>query len=371
MLRMLSMTDALDIVKQLVQRFSDNIDSYRSGAYNEAQVRREFIDPMFRALGWDVDNEAGYAPAYRDVIHEDAIRVGGVTKAPDYCFRIGGTRKFFLEAKKPAVRLDAEPEPAYQLRRYAWSAKLPLSILTDFEEFAVYDCRVRPAPTDKPSAARTMFLRYSDYPHRWQEIAGLFSKDAVLKGSFDKYAESTRRKRGTAEVDASFLAEIESWRDLLAKNIALRNKELGVRELNHAVQRTIDRLVFLRICEDRDIEQYGRLQSLLNGPHTYARLVQFFRQADERFNSGLFHFRGEPGREDHDAWTLDLVLDDRAVKDIIKKLYYPESPYEFSVLPVEIHGQIYERFLGTVIRLTPGHQAKVEEKPEVRKAGGV
>jgi hypothetical protein len=131
-------------VAGLVERFARNREAYRSPKYNETQTRREFIDPLFKTLAWDMDNEQGLAEAYKDVIHEDAIKVGGATKAPDYCFRIGGTRKFFVEAKKPAVGLDTEPEPAYQLRRYAWTSKLPLSILTDFEEFAVYDCRIGP-----------------------------------------------------------------------------------------------------------------------------------------------------------------------------------------------------------------------------------
>src|SRR5437868_15149872 len=103
--------------------------------------------PFFEQLGWDMENKGGYAPAYKDVIHEDAIKIGGATKAPDYCFRIGGTRKFFVEAKKPAVGVADDPGPAYQVRRYAWSNKLPLSIVTDFEEFAVYDCRIPPKPT--------------------------------------------------------------------------------------------------------------------------------------------------------------------------------------------------------------------------------
>jgi predicted type IV restriction endonuclease len=131
-------------VLKLVERFEREAAAYRSGAYNETQARREFIDPLFKALGWDIDNEAGHAEAYKDVVHEDAIKVGGLTKAPDYCFRIGGTRKFFVEAKKPAVNIKDDASPAFQLRRYAWSAKLPLSVLTDFQEFAVYDCRVRP-----------------------------------------------------------------------------------------------------------------------------------------------------------------------------------------------------------------------------------
>ena len=216
---------------------------------------------MFKALGWDIDNEQGHAEAYKDVIHEDAIKVGGATKAPDYCFRVGGTRKFFLEAKKPSVNIAQDEAAAFQLRRYAWSAKLPLSILTDFEEFIVYDCRLRPNINDKVSKARVISFGFKNYLARWEEIASIFSRDAVLKGSFDKYAESSLHKRGTAEVDEEFLAEIETWRELLARNIALRNRKLTARELNFAVQLTIDRIIFLRICEDRGIEEYGCLKA--------------------------------------------------------------------------------------------------------------
>jgi type I restriction-modification system DNA methylase subunit len=144
------------------------------------------------------------------------------------------------------------------------------------------------------------------------------------------------------------------------------------RDLNFAVGKTIDRLVFLRICEDRGIEPYGRLQDLANAPNIYRRLAELFQRADERYNSGLFHFNAERDRpEAPDELTLGLSIDDKPLKEIIRNLYYPDSPYEFSVLPAEILGQVYEQFLGKVIRLTKGGQAKVEEKPEVRKAGGV
>jgi len=360
-------------VVELAERFHRYVDAYMRGKYNETQVRREFVDPFFQALGWDVDNTQGYAEAYKDVVHEDAIRVGHATKAPDYGFRIGGVRKFFVEAKKPSVSIKEDTHPAYQLRRYAWSAKLPLSILTDFEEFAVYDCRIRPAKGDGPSTARTLYLTYQDYADRWDDIAGVFSRQAILTGSFDKYVESKKAKRGTAQVDTAFLEEIQRWRELLAGNIALRNPDLTQRELNFAVQRTIDRIIFLRIAEDRGIEPYGRLMALQNGTQAYQRLCQLFHQADDRYNSGLFYFRPEKGRSDQglDRLTTNLVIDDKVLKDIFQNLYYPDSPYEFSVLPADILGQVYEQFLGQVIRLTPGHRAKVEEKPEVKKAGGV
>ncbi len=359
-------------VFELIERFDRSLKAYRSGQYKETPLRLEFIDPLFKALGWDMDNEKGAPEAYKDVIHEDAIKVGGITKAPDYCFRIGGTRKFFLEAKKPSVDIRGDAHPAFQLRRYAWSAKLPLSILTDFEEFAIYDCRIEPIKTDKASTARILYFKYTEYLDRWDEIAAIFSREAADKGLFDKYAESTKAKRGTAEVDDAFLKEIESWRDMLARNIALRNPELTQHELNFSVQRTIDRIIFLRICEDRGIEVYGRLMGCLNGTQVYKRICQLFRKADDRYNSGLFHFRREKGRTGlPDDLTLSLNIDDKPLKDIIRNLYYPDSPYEFSVFSANILGQVYEQFLGKVIRLTSGHRAVVEDKPEVKKAGGV
>jgi type I restriction-modification system DNA methylase subunit len=354
-------------VIDLVELFDRNRDAYVSGSYNEAQLRREFIDPFFEALGWDVENRQGSAIPYRDVIFEDSLKVGGATKAPDYSFRIGGQRKFFVEAKKPSVNIAFDSGPAFQLRRYAWSAKLPLSILTNFEEFAVYS-RSRPVMTDKASTARIKLLRYREYPDRWDELYSVFSPEAIRKGSFDKYVLDTKVRKGTAEVDDAFLEEIERWRDSLARNIALRNPRLGTpdntADLNFAVQQTIDRLIFLRICEDRGIEDYGVLQNLIGKPGVYRRLMDQFQDADKRYNSGLFDFR-------KDTVTPTLKIDDKLLSDILSELYPPKSPYEFSVIGIEILGEVYEQFLGKVIRLTPGHQAKVEEKPEVKKAGGV
>lgn len=359
-------------ILDLVERFGQHLDDYHNGRYAETQLRRDYLDPFFEALGWDVANRSGAAEAYRDVIHEDIVKVGGDTKAPDYSFRIGGTRKFFVEAKKPSVGIKGDVAPAFQVRRYAWSAKLPLSILTDFEEFAVYDCRIRPSKADKADKARIHYWTYKEYADKWDDIAAVFSKDAVLKGSFDKYAVAVKGKKGTAEVDAAFLDEIESWRASLAKNIALRNSGLSQKALNYAVQQTIDRVIFLRICEDRGIEPYAQLQALQSGTNTYKRLCELFRKADERYNSGLFHFQKEDDRaEEPDRLTLGLDIDDKPLKEIFQHLYYPDSPYEFSVLGADILGSVYEQFLGKVIRLTEGHHAKIEEKPEVKKAGGV
>jgi hypothetical protein len=244
-------------IQILVKRFTSQLDTYKNPHYNETQTRNDFINPFFKALGWDVNNDLGLAETYRHVVHEDALKIGRATKMPDYSFRVGGVRKFFVEAKKPAVNLFKNPEPAYQVRRYGWNAKLSLSILTNFAEFAVYDCRIKPDKSDGASTARLFYIKYSDYLARWDELVALFSFDAVWHGEFDKYAATQlKNKKGNIEVDAAFLAEIERWREMLARQIALDNPTLTQRQLNRSVQQTIDRIIFLRICEDRGIEDY-------------------------------------------------------------------------------------------------------------------
>jgi len=71
-----------EAVRQLAQKFENGLGAYTSPKFNETQTRREFIDPLFKALGWDIDNSEGVADAYKDVVHEDAIKVAGATKAP-------------------------------------------------------------------------------------------------------------------------------------------------------------------------------------------------------------------------------------------------------------------------------------------------
>jgi type I restriction-modification system DNA methylase subunit len=363
---------APEIIKQLVERFDQHREAYRAGKYNETQLRTEFLNPFLEALGWDVLNKLGYSEENKHVIHEDSLDVEGMKKAPDYAFKIGKERKFFVEAKKPSVKIETNAEVAFQLKRYVWSAKLPLGILTDFEEFAVYECRSKPKVSDSVKTGRVMLLKYTDYVEKWDEIAAVFSHEAVMTGGFDKFANSAAKKKGTAEVDAAFLDEIEGWRETLAKNMALRNKpKVGSEaDLNYAVQMTIDRMIFLRICEERGYESEFQLQEISKRENVYGELKKLFERADKRYNSGLFHFKDEKGRGRADTFTTGLEIDDKVLKEVIKDLYYP-SPYVFSQIPADILGQIYEQFLGKVIRLTAGGSAKVEEKPEVRKAGGV
>lgn len=352
-------------ISALIDRFSEHYDSYKKADYNETRTRRDFIDPFFKALGWDVDNEASHAESYREVIHEDKVKIDKKTKHPDYSFRLSGSKRlFFLEAKKPQVFIKDNTEASYQLRRYGWTAKLGISLVFDFEELAIYDCTVKPDEKDNASTARLRYLTFKDYLAEFDFLWNTFSKESVLNGSFDKFVKSDTHKRGSATVDKAFLQSLDDWRKALAVSISKLNHDLDEDGINFAVQQTLDRLIFLRIAEDRGVEEYELLKGVAEKDNCYQALYGIFQVADEKYNSGLFDFT-------KDNITKSLVIDNKTLKEIIDDLYYPKSPYEFSVLSVEILGAAYEQFLGKKILVSKNHKVDIDYKPEVRKAGGV
>jgi len=357
-----SKTVALEKITDLVNRFRKNLDTYRGGAYNETQVRREYIDPFWKALGWDIDNEKGEMDAYKDVIHEDKVRVEGRMKAPDYCFKIKSDSKFYLEAKKPSIFIKGDIHPAIQVRSYGWNRKLAISLLMDFEEFAVYDCSKKPKKDDKPAIGRISYMTFEEYGEQFDFLWENFSREAAESGRFDKYARASSKGKTGDTVDKEFLKSMDAWRVELAKNIAVNNEKLAEEDINRAVQLVIDRILFLRICEGREVEANSNLTYFAGKENCYKGLCKYFKQADDKYNSGIFDFS-------KDSLTPNIKIDDNVITDILKELYYGD--YNFEAIPVEILGNAYEQFLGKVIRLTAGHHAKVEEKPEVRKAGGV
>lgn len=353
------------LVERLVHDFDMNEKYYLTKDFQETEVRTRFIDPFFSALGWDF-SQTNVSKSEWDVHREYSQKDNSTTKKPDYAFRTkDGSKfkvKFFVEAKAPWVKLS-DCDPVYQAKRYAFSShgKTPIVILTDFQEFRVFNGFEKPIYTNPlQGLVKELDINYKDYAKKWDRIWELFSKESVYNGSIDTL--TGKISKNTKSLDQEFLEDISEWREILARNIALRNKALKIDELNEAVQRIIDRFIFIRNLEDREIESESMLLS-----HTaikeevYQHLIPLFRKLDSDYNGLLFksHF------------SENLIIDDKVIKDIIKKMCYPLSPYQFSEIEPEILGRIYEKFLGSKIRLTENHSAKIEEKPEVRHAGGV
>lgn len=354
-------------LKELVERYERERDEFikPGSTYNEARLRSDFIDPLVKILGWDVDNREGLPQALRDVVLESSIAVQDDDdvlreKNPDYEFRRGGYRALFWEAKRPSVAIASHRESAFQLRRYGWSAGMRISVLTNFEHLIVYDTRFAPDPSDGPQAGRRLTFTYTDYVDRFDELYDLLSRDAVYSGSLER-AFPDAEAAGAEPFDRRFLALIEGWRENLATALIEENvdKNLDSRIVNTLVQRLINRIIFLRICEGRQLETYERLKSVTS----YEKLKDVFREADRRYNSGLFDFAT-------DSLSLDVSLASDILVDIFHDLYMPSSPYAFSVVDPALLGEIYETFLGKEVSLD-GNSAEIVEKPEVLAASGV
>jgi len=378
---------AWEKARQLATDFEANKAHYLSPGYQEAEVRRDFIDPFLDALGWKRSRN----PYEQEVSVEELVHAGGQRRADYAMFLAPNFRdpKFFVEAKKPYGDI-ATKENCFQVIRYGWNSETPLAVLTDFEQFQVIDCRYKP---DLDTALNRVLKKfhYSDYANKekFAEIYWLFSREAVADGSLDKRAKELPKPRGKAvqrglfaggwqSIDESFLAELDEHRTDLAKAFKNRNPKLDSDQLTEATQRALDRLVFIRFLEDKGIEAQRLVETFVAAGFTPARegapvkgattgawqkFIAASRRLDGIYNGIVF--------KDHPILDKpDFRVDDELFADICERLAHVNSPYDFNAIPIHILGSIYERFLGKVIVATD-KRVRVEEKPEVRKAGGV
>jgi len=173
-----------EIVKNLIEKFDSNYPEYtkNNSKYNESQARSDFIDPFFQALNWDLQNNKKLPNYAREVILEDSVENESTHQNPDYGFQAGSEKKFFVEAKKPSVKIYSNPKTAYQARSYGWTDNHNISILTNFEFFIIYDTTVQPKIGDIAEICRWKIYNYKDYLKKFDEIYDLISRDSVFSG---------------------------------------------------------------------------------------------------------------------------------------------------------------------------------------------
>jgi type I restriction-modification system DNA methylase subunit len=342
-------------IQVLIKNYSEGIKTYQKNTYNETQLRNDFLDPFFELLGWDLRNNQGKPTNEREVLVEEGLKAGAEqnTKKPDYTFRLFAERKFFVEAKKPSVKVERNDSAAKQVRRYGYTAKLKISVLTNFEYLIIYDCTEKVEGTNTYNTWKIKQYHYTEYPEKLDELKKLLGKNSVYSGAFDEEWEELELNRDTVNVDNLFLQQINSWRLQLGKEFLRLKEDIEEEELNDLVQGYLNRILFLRVCEDRNIEEY---QTLFNYATTedFAALANKFEVADKRYNSRLFE----------QSWVDKILGDVESVFwEIIQALYYPESPYSFSVFSSDVLGSIYEIFLSDTL-IIKGKELILQAKPE-------
>ncbi len=370
---------AYEQVAELVRKFREHDDQYLQPKYQESEARADFIDKFFSALGWDVRHTEQTNPREQEV----KIERGDSTsmRKADYAFYLKpdfARPVFLVEAKKPAVDLAAA-DPYFQTARYGFNTSTSVAVLTNFAEFHIIDCRRKPERVEgivmSALLERYTYLDYLDR-QKFGDIYWKFSREAVQAGKLKEYWKGLTRPKGAtkqlrlindqlAPIDEVFLVELEQYRKLLASEFKKGNPKLSSEALTEAAQKVLDRIVFIRFLEDKTIEPDFILDKFgveAKGSSWNAFVVQS-QKLDKTYNGVVFkkHFIDNP----------DFVPpNDSKFADMCDELSHHNSPYLFSYIPVEILGSIYERFLGKVV-VSKGRGIAVEEKPEVRKAGGV
>jgi hypothetical protein len=372
-------TEALKKIKQLVNYYNQNIETWESNANKEAEARKEFIDGFFETLGWKISGlPVSMSADDRDVLVEYSLKVEGeTTKSLDYIFKIKNRHQFVVEAKKPSESLD-NPKHVFQAKSYGFLSKIPFVILTNFKEIRIYDISTKPN-INQINEDLIFSCTHNEYGENFNYIWDNFSKDAVLEKSLVKLYTNRRNdlnidldatdysyilKKGELLLDTTFLQDLERIRLNIAANILLEtSEELNEKEINEATQRLLDIIIFIRFLEDNEIEDIERLRVLINNSEEnfINSLKNLCSELNIKFNGLLFH---EYPLFDKISINKDVI------KDNILKLYYPESPYNFSMISIEILGRIFEQYLAKRITVTDGN-VSLEVKPEIKKAGGI
>ena len=337
-----------DALAALAQQFR----SYNYKSLNESQVRKSYIDEFWNILGWNTADIRQVQVETRDKNN----------KKPDYRFLVQNKTAFFVEAKKPSEDLMKNSEHIFQAKSYCWSGNVPLVVLTDFEEFRPFKCVNQPDKNKpKDGIIKQLDMTFEQYPDRAEELLLHFGYESVVGGSLAQLLQLAKVK-DQDRVDRVFLKQLAEWRKVLAEKAALVNTFHSSNELAEAVQRILDRLVFLRILQDRSIEDQNHLRTIADTKkHAYKTFVELCQTFSHTYNGLIFN--AHPLSE-------SITIHDLDFKPIVQELLPDESPYRFDEIPVEVLGTIYERFLGDEIILQ-GRSAIVETKPDVRKAGGV
>ncbi|CAG0947139.1 Type IIS restriction enzyme Eco57I [Anaerolineae bacterium] len=322
---------AYNQIERLVKKFKA-LPTRERHAYNEDNTRKDFILPLFNALEWDIQNA-------REVTAEEKISRGYV----DFAFRIGGVPKFMLETKRIGEDLG-KPEWSQQAIDYAYHKDVTWAVLSDFEGLKIINAEIKES---NPLGATFKAFTVEDYLPRLDEV-WLLSRPAFAEGLLDREAEKNFKRSIKTPITQTLFDNLTRWRKDLYKNLRAYNSLWSDKDIDDAVQRILDRLIFIRTAEDREVEG-DKLMALVRELRDKNRLndlipalTQRFRQLDAIYNSELFapHL------------CESLTYEPTVLVDIIEELYGSAASLirtNFAFIDADVLGRAYEQYLGNVV----------------------
>lgn len=323
--------------------------------YSEEETKKGFILPLFSALGWDMEEK-------NEVTAEEFISGDRV----DYGFYLNTRPKFYLEAKPFKADLHDE-KYARQAIKYSWNKGVKWAVLTDFESVKIFNADLQ---GEKLFHSLFFEIPFDQFLDRFDQLY-LLSKESFLNGDLDKKALESGKDIQKVSVTEALSQDLTQGRKILTDAFKFWNEKLSDDELDEGVQKLLNRLVFIRVLEDRDIEPH-LLKNLIreweagkyeqSRPPLYLAMIKKFRELDAQYNSNLFSHHPFEEWEEHDNKTKKVI-------DILygKSGYYE---YDFKVIPADILGAVYENYLSYKLEKSK-KGGKVGQDSKKRKDHGI
>ncbi len=338
----------------LVERFAEAKEEGKLDYASEETIRT-WINELLSLFGWDVQNT--HQVLQERTLEKDKRKklkdIGSTNVRPDYTLANGSVLLSFIDAKSLDVNIAESKESSFQIRSYGWSIGAMFSIVTNFEQFAVYECSTMPLISDDPSVCRVKLYSCKDFVDNLDMMSFFLDRGKVISRQFDSIPHTEEK------LDQRFSKLLSEIRINLAKSILSENNGIDERRINSYVQIILNRILFIRVCEARGMEEDGLLNKFAESD-----FWKIFKESSY-FN---FYNRYDGPMFSRIAELQGLSIDNEVFKQLLRHLYYP-SPYKFDVIPLKTLSDMYDTFLGYKLAIKNGVIVN-ELKPEYKKSNG-
>jgi len=343
----------MDKLKDLITKFENNIQDINNptSPFTEMDTRVEYIDKFLQILDWDVNNQQGKNIRLKEVKRDNLEKDGDDNTFPDYMFSLNSKKKFCLEAKKVSENIDKK-KWVFQIRSYGYNSRLPISVLTNFKELRIYDTNHEPFEHDDTNKGLLAKFEYKEFTENFSKIEEFLGKKKVNEPEWNNKVNLKFDAR--PPLDIKFIEKINNWRVLIAKDIIKLDQNIDQKKLNLYTQQVLNRILFIRMCEDKKIFDNLELKNCIDDENS-EKLIYIFREYNKKFNTKIFKLENEILDEEYSLKNSNLGK-------FIKELYPPFSPYNFSIFSAEFFADIYEEYLRKYLNKINGKVVLVEKE---------
>lgn len=355
---------AKEKLTELIQRYNATTRLVDHADVSEETIRA-WLNEFLEIFGWNVQNTAQVLQEHvlRGTQYQRLREIKSPHRRPDYTLLNGTNIKTFLDAKSLDVDIFTDAEAAYQIRSYGWSAQSPCAFVSNFEQLVIYDTRFVPNP-EQTADASVIQIKIDEYLDKFDIIIDHLWHDNICANRLEELYATTAVE-GKNRVDAQFMNILATFRKELASNLYANNATIISTDdlLNYYTQVVLDRIVFIRVCESKGIEEQEKLR------HFSKSEVGFWESFKQSCYMEFYnHYDG--AMFSLDATFNQLVIDNDVLNNFIDKLYYP-FPYRFDVIPVKVIANIYEEFLGKQLVINGDTLREITKDEYIKTNGAV